>query len=255
MNYLKIYNQLITKRVSEPYPKDTPGGREKHHILPKSMGGKNIKSNLVYLSTREHFVAHMLLAKIYPDSGMPHAAWLMACFLRGRGMVRINSRTYGTLRKDHANRISSNKAKGKATSDKLKGRRQSEEHIAARTKARSKNGPWHSKETASKISESNKKAFREGRVNPLKNLKYSQEVHAKGVATRKINGSYAISEITKEKMKNASRKPPPPKSQKQIDKLRLDYQNKIICPHCGKEGSKLPMGRWHFNNCKLKVKD
>jgi len=26
----------------------------------------------------------------------------------------------------------------------------------------------------------------------------------------------------------------------------------VTCPHCGKTGKKLVMGRWHFNNCKYR---
>jgi len=36
---------------------------EKHHIVPKSMGGSDHTSNIVKLTTREHFVCHMLLVK------------------------------------------------------------------------------------------------------------------------------------------------------------------------------------------------
>lgn len=36
---------------------------EKHHIIPKSLGGPNHKENLVDLSAREHFVCHLLLTK------------------------------------------------------------------------------------------------------------------------------------------------------------------------------------------------
>ena len=25
-----------------------------------------------------------------------------------------------------------------------------------------------------------------------------------------------------------------------------------VCPHCGKSGQKIAMGRWHFDNCKHK---
>tara|TARA_Y100000592_G_C5197655_1_gene189064 strand:- start:4 stop:489 length:486 start_codon:yes stop_codon:yes gene_type:complete len=31
-------------------------------------------------------------------------------------------------------------------------------------------------------------------------------------------------------------------------------QQHITCPHCGKEGGQLPMKRWHFDNCKHKVR-
>ena len=38
---------------------------ERHHILPRSMGGSNDSSNIVTLTLREHFIAHWLLWKIY----------------------------------------------------------------------------------------------------------------------------------------------------------------------------------------------
>ena len=37
---------------------------EKHHIIPKSLGGTNEKENLVSLTAREHFICHLLLLKI-----------------------------------------------------------------------------------------------------------------------------------------------------------------------------------------------
>ena len=37
---------------------------EKHHIIPKSLGGTHSKDNLVKLTAREHFVCHLLLLKM-----------------------------------------------------------------------------------------------------------------------------------------------------------------------------------------------
>jgi hypothetical protein len=37
---------------------------EKHHIIPKSLGGSNKKPNLVLLTAREHFLCHWLLTKM-----------------------------------------------------------------------------------------------------------------------------------------------------------------------------------------------
>jgi len=63
--YQRIYNQLIEKRKEffnfEEYS-------EKHHIIPRCMGGSDEKSNLVKLTAREHFIAHTLLVKIYPNN-------------------------------------------------------------------------------------------------------------------------------------------------------------------------------------------
>jgi hypothetical protein len=49
---------------------------EKHHIIPKSLGGSNRKDNIVQLTGREHFICHWLLTKMTegPDkSKMWHA--------------------------------------------------------------------------------------------------------------------------------------------------------------------------------------
>lgn len=36
---------------------------EKHHIIPKCLGGSNNEDNLVRLTAKEHFIVHMLLCK------------------------------------------------------------------------------------------------------------------------------------------------------------------------------------------------
>ena len=65
---------------------------EKHHIIPKSYGGNNSVDNLVYLTGREHFVAHMLLAYIY-GKGMWQAAKMMKHSNSNQKRV-FNSRLY-----------------------------------------------------------------------------------------------------------------------------------------------------------------
>ena len=63
MNYQKIYDQLIEKR--KQYPLDKKDCYcEKHHIIPRCLGGSNDKTNLINLTAREHYVAHCLLVKI-----------------------------------------------------------------------------------------------------------------------------------------------------------------------------------------------
>lgn len=60
--YSKVYFSTIEKAVQRGWKKAR--GRELHHIIPQSLGGSNAKSNLVYLSCREHFLCHWLLVKI-----------------------------------------------------------------------------------------------------------------------------------------------------------------------------------------------
>lgn len=52
---------------------------EKHHILPKCLGGSDHINNLVALPPRAHYIAHYLLWKAYPESqAIAHAFAMMA---------------------------------------------------------------------------------------------------------------------------------------------------------------------------------
>lgn len=95
MNYQKIYKKLITKRqeyvLEENY--------EKHHIIPKTIGGDNSENNIVRLTPREHYIAHLLLTKIYPKEDGLKIAWqLMACTRDDFGNVKFSSKMYEKLK-------------------------------------------------------------------------------------------------------------------------------------------------------------
>jgi hypothetical protein len=62
MDYKRIYNELISAFKDRDLSTFT-GYIEKHHIIPKSLGGSDAKDNLVYLPYRHHYVAHRLLAR------------------------------------------------------------------------------------------------------------------------------------------------------------------------------------------------
>jgi hypothetical protein len=54
------------------------GYMEKHHVKPRCLGGGNDRSNLVLLTPKEHFLAHKLLVRIYPqERGVWYALILM----------------------------------------------------------------------------------------------------------------------------------------------------------------------------------
>lgn len=90
MNYQTHYNRLIERAK---YRKLTEY-KETHHIRPKCIGGTNEKSNLVDLTAEEHYIAHLLLAKIYCDiPPIINAAFMMAC---------RNNKTYGWVMRKYA---------------------------------------------------------------------------------------------------------------------------------------------------------
>jgi hypothetical protein len=104
MNYVNIYNKIINKAKSENRLKSKLFLLEKHHILPKSIGGNNNKNNLVLLTPKEHYICHRLLLEIYKktenESKMRYAMW---CMINGLGQQKryaTSSRIYENLRKD-----------------------------------------------------------------------------------------------------------------------------------------------------------
>ena len=79
--------------------KSQEGYCEKHHIIPRSLGGDNSRDNIVELSAREHLICHLLLTKM--TDGSAKQKMIRAMFLMSnRG--RINSRLYETLRKRYS---------------------------------------------------------------------------------------------------------------------------------------------------------
>ena len=60
--YYKWYVNLIQTAQSKSRSKKN-GAFDSHHIIPKSLGGSNEKTNLVLLTHREHYIAHMLLVR------------------------------------------------------------------------------------------------------------------------------------------------------------------------------------------------
>lgn len=99
MNYLKMYNDLVTYRKQNP----AQGYTENHHILMRSMGGSDTEDNLVKLTGREHWIAHLLLYRIHRNSQTIHACNMMAMRCEERGIAYIkNSKTYEFIRIQHA---------------------------------------------------------------------------------------------------------------------------------------------------------
>ena len=95
MNYSKIYSNLIQNAQN----RILVGYKETHHIIPRSVGGTDNPTNLVDLTAREHYVAHILLAKIYGGT-LWHAVNLM-----GR-QKKYTNRLYEKARIEHSRLLS-----------------------------------------------------------------------------------------------------------------------------------------------------
>lgn len=99
MNYKLHYDRLIERASNRNLTDYT----EKHHIIPKCMGGDDSQSNIAILTGREHYVAHQLLIKIYPNhDGLNLAAVRMGSNSEEHTNGRSMNRLYSWLRERFA---------------------------------------------------------------------------------------------------------------------------------------------------------
>ena len=186
---------------------------ELHHILPKCLGGNDSEDNLVKLTLREHYIAHLLLSKMYEGGAkrkMYYGLWRMLLDVKVR-----NSRVFELYRKkyienslntqiisEETRRKISENTKGipKTKTDKLlndwerrktvysgTGNPRYGIELSEDTKTKislAHKGKKHSEETKRKISESGKGKSRPagmnvGQKNPMFGKKHSEETRRK----------------------------------------------------------------------------
>lgn len=183
--YLRLYIRLI-KRCQSMTEEELSGYKEKHHILPKTLGGTNIKTNLVYMPIRYHIMAHIVIIEVYPESdGLRRAILLL--IREGKSTQEERSKSFGKFSTRHLARIRTeanqklrelgrSEEYRKRMSEAQKGKRLTEEHKrhiseggkgqkrSEETKRNISNalkGRKMSEETRKKLSESSKRKYKE----------------------------------------------------------------------------------------------
>ena len=95
MDYYKHYDRIIDRART----REITGYIERHHVIPRCMGGGDDSQNIVALTPEEHMVAHQLLAKMYQNHpGIAFGALMMA--------TRVSNKKYGWLRRNFAEKMS-----------------------------------------------------------------------------------------------------------------------------------------------------
>jgi hypothetical protein len=208
MNYQRIHDAIIDRARN----RTLQGYREKHHVIPRCLGGTNQNTNLVNLTAREHFIVHKLLCEIYPnESKLVYAYWMMSrrvSNLKYTRSYQVSSAEYDRARQLFSKTSSINQ-KGKTLTDEHKQKLS----IAAKTR-KTRIPIKHSEETKSRLSMLYKGTTR--------NLEIRKKISDAQRGTKR--GPYVI--------KN-----------KPIA---------VQCTYCGKIGSPRGTKRWHFENCKNK---
>ena len=98
--YYNIINAAKTRPIN--------GYTEKHHIIPKSLGGTNDKTNIVALTAKEHFICHRLLTKMVTSefkSKMVYALWIMNASNKTQSRGKMTPTLYEKVRKEYANLV------------------------------------------------------------------------------------------------------------------------------------------------------
>ena len=180
MNYQRIHDAIIDRASN----RTLQGYREKHHVIPRCMGGVDTADNLVELTAREHFIIHKLLVEIYPNNNKIFFAYRMMALMRHS---KDNDRTYYVSSREFERiRLLANIKIG----DTLRGRKlkpRSIESIDKQIKTKQLNGYMHSDETKRKISAAltNKPKSNDHRKNLSTVLKNNPKVTGKASTPEK----------------------------------------------------------------------
>lgn len=218
MNKYQIWYQQIIDRARG---RTLTGYVERHHVVPRSLGGSDHADNLVRLTAREHFVCHWLLTKMYTGEArykMINAMYIMRADgpYQKRYQSKITSRVYNTLKEEYSKYISNlNKGRVQPLEENIKQR-------AAQTGR--KRTPFSD----------------EWRANMSKNHKSKQS---------DFDG--ALKEETKKKIGDKIRG----RRQTDEEKARRSAANtgkvkpKKLCPHCDRMIAVNTYARWHGDQC------
>ena len=256
--YHRWYNKIITNAQQRNLSKDVYV--EKHHVIPKCLGGTNLKDNIVSLVAKEHYICHLLLTKFtegYELKLMQHA--LGKFIQKNKHQDRIfKANQYQKIRE--------------AISLARRGVKHSEETKKKMSEARKGVDPWnkgvtgivHSAESNRKRSETlsgrsltdeqkckisqsklGKPSGMLGKTHPRKGTtgmwKWNEEDKLKLSQTR------TGIEFSDSHLKNLS------DANKLNGLKRRGIKQEIIeCPYCKKQGGKNMIKRYHLDNCKNK---
>ena len=251
--YSKVYFSTIEKAVQRGWKKAR--GRERHHIIPQSLGGNNDKSNLVYLSCREHFLCHWLLVKMTEGEYYHKMVYaLMGMRAENEHQERyqtiFTARVYEKYRIEHAE-YHSKLMKSKNLVPWNKGRILEGEEL-----------DQHRERTRNRKIDPNRQA--EGqlkRIAKVSGQKRSEET--KKLMSLKATGKTKGPMSDEQKKLRSDQQKGKSKSKASLEKRKATIQEQISngthhsvqlleCPHCGTNMQKILYARWHGDNCKLK---
>jgi hypothetical protein len=242
--YTRWYFSIIESRISRILKDGTY--TEKHHIIPKSIGGSNLEENFVRLTFKEHFIAHWLLTKMCVKKSHTRK---MQYAMRSMSWNKNGNRIITSWQFEVAKKNVSNSSRGKILSESTrkkisdagKNRFASKENRTAMSISKL-NSPHskHTKKTKKIISDAATERYK-----LEENRRITSETTKKAQSSEEFRKKR--SELTKKRYQER------PELRELCSKHAKGIpKDKVTCPYCHKIGGGGTMIRWHFDNCKFK---
>jgi hypothetical protein len=275
--YSRWYEALVTKAQN----RTIDGYVEAHHIIPRSFGGNDSKSNLVKLTAREHYIAHALLWKMrFPSLYHIKMSYAFRLMIIGSGPekqlrnYKCHSRLYESVRIEFSQYHSENMS---GENNSFYGKKHTQESIKKALQTKKETGnhgfkfkPGHklSEEAIKKISIANTGKTWDKIFSPEELLIRKQ---TRSEETRMRNTGQVFSEERRRKIsEKAKGRPSPFKGVKGVVKQSpetvakrlatmkargVTSHNKVmkVCEICGKEVKSNVYSRVHGDKCKQKI--
>lgn len=222
---------------------------ESHHIIPKSIDKSYMKdsTNLIYVTGREHFILHMLLAKMFKHK--THYIKMKEAFSifsnNSNRNLRFTSRQIHMLRE--ANSIA---ASIRNTGNQhYKFRSPDSDDLRKLKSNNAKNSRWVNDGTSNRFSQDHVSLVTTGEyvygklITPEQKIMYKELLgKTKGIPrSQKARENYSKVAIERQKRN------------KELGINTASAMNfKKECPHCGTITTSGNYGRWHGDKCKQK---
>lgn len=246
--YTRWYSSLIEKRQNE-----IPDGyKENHHIIPKCMGGQDTNDNLVFLTAREHIVAHWLLTKMTSGANQRKMYHAFANMLR----ISENQERKVTIlevAKCREARSKARKGESPFSTEESKQRWvEAMKEVNARPEVKAKRSKSQKKaqnrqETIEKRRKTNSiPEYKERQSKASKESQNRPEVKAqKSKRLKELWRTPEGRERGKHAAKECQNRP-----EVKAKKSKILRESIRTCPHCNKTGVGPAMFRFHFSRCK-----
>ena len=229
MDYLNIYNTII--RRAQDRKKNNCDYYEKHHIIPRCLGGLNTKDNLVFLTAKEHFVCHHLLFKFYGGSKLAHAWYSMCRVGKGQETRLVNSRYFHLAKKARSKLLATDSRGSKNNFFGKKHTSKTKKKISLANKNRKKShqeiSNWVEKVASKNKSEDHRKKIGKKGMTMIQNT-ITKEI--KRVPIDLIGDLYDRSIW--------------------VNPKKITPEQKFKCHFCDITTTKANLKRWHNENCK-----